>query len=81
MASPPIVRGKPPYAIAEIEPKFIQRWTPVDTAWTSARMRSHHLRVRVPAHIKTLDECFEDFLVRATCECGAVREIPPEVRY
>lgn len=38
----------------------------------------HHLRVRVLAHIKRLDDCFGDFLVRVVCECGASREIEPE---
>jgi hypothetical protein len=41
-------------------------------------MHSHHLAVRVLAHIKKLDDCFGDFLVRVTCKCGAVREITPE---
>jgi hypothetical protein len=34
--------------------------------------------VRVLPHIKRLDDCFGDFLVRAVCECGAVREIQPQ---
>jgi hypothetical protein len=34
--------------------------------------------VRVLAHIKKLDDCFGQFLVRVVCECGAVREIEPE---
>jgi hypothetical protein len=37
-----------------------------------------HLPVRVLAHIKKLDDCFGQFLVRVTCKCGAVREITPE---
>ena len=37
-----------------------------------------HLPVRVLAHIKKLDDCFGQFLVRAICTCGAVREITPE---
>jgi hypothetical protein len=37
-----------------------------------------HLQVRVLAHIKKLDDCFGQFLVRVTCQCGAVREIKPE---
>jgi hypothetical protein len=45
------------------------------TAWTPAPRRSHHSPVRVLAHIKKLDDCFGDFLVRVTCKCGAVREI------
>jgi hypothetical protein len=36
------------------------------------------LPVRVLAHIKKLDDCFGQFLVRVTCKCGAVREITPE---
>jgi hypothetical protein len=38
----------------------------------------HHSRVRVLPHIKRLDDCFGDFLVRVVCECGACREIEPE---
>jgi hypothetical protein len=38
----------------------------------------HHAPVRVLAHIKKLDDCFGDFLVRVVCECGACREIPPQ---
>ena len=34
--------------------------------------------VRVLAHIKKLDDCFGQFLVRVICDCGAVREIEPE---
>ena len=34
--------------------------------------------MRVLAHIKKLDDCFGDFLVRVTCKCGAVREIIPQ---
>jgi hypothetical protein len=34
--------------------------------------------VRVLAHIKKLDDCFGQFLVRAICDCGACREIEPE---
>ena len=37
-----------------------------------------HLPVRVLTHIKKLDDCFGQFLVRVTCKCGAVREIKPE---
>jgi hypothetical protein len=32
----------------------------------------------VLAHVKKLDHCFGQFLVRVTCKCGAVREITPE---
>jgi hypothetical protein len=34
--------------------------------------------VRVLAHIKKLDDCFAQFLVRVSCPCGASREIEPE---
>jgi hypothetical protein len=40
--------------------------------------RQHHARVRVLPHIKRLDDCFGDFLVRVTCPCGASRHIEPE---
>jgi hypothetical protein len=29
-------------------------------------------------HVKKLDDCFGDFLVRVTCPCGASRHIEPE---
>jgi len=29
-------------------------------------------------HIKKLDDCFGQFLVRVVCNCGACREIEPE---
>jgi hypothetical protein len=29
-------------------------------------------------HIKRLDDCFGDFLVRVVCPCGASRHIEPE---
>ena len=29
-------------------------------------------------HIKRLDDCFGDFLVRVLCECGACPEIHPQ---
>ena len=48
------------------------------TAWTSTPSYSQHSPVRVLAHIKKLDDCFGQFLVRVTCKCGAVREITPE---
>ena len=35
-------------------------------------------RVRVLAHIRKLDDCFGQFLVRVICDCGAVREIEPD---
>jgi hypothetical protein len=31
--------------------------------------RQHHARVRVLPHIKRLNDCFGDFLVRVTCPC------------
>jgi len=34
--------------------------------------------VRVLTHIKRLDDCFGDFLVRVVCECSACREIQPQ---
>jgi hypothetical protein len=34
--------------------------------------------VRALTHIKKLDDCFGQFLVRVVCECGAVREIEHE---
>jgi hypothetical protein len=34
--------------------------------------------VRVLTHVKKLDDCFGQFLVRVVCDCGAVREIEPE---
>ena len=39
---------------------------------------AHHAPVRVLAHIKKLDDCFGQFLVRVICDCGAMREIEPE---
>jgi hypothetical protein len=38
----------------------------------------HHSQVRVLAHIKKLDDCFGQFLVRVICDYGFVREIEPE---
>jgi hypothetical protein len=40
--------------------------------------RQHHPPVRVLPHVKKLDDCFGDFLVRVTCPCGASRHIEPE---
>ena len=34
--------------------------------------------MRVLTHIKRLDDCFGQFLVRVVCDCGACREIEPE---
>ena len=38
----------------------------------------HHAPVRVLAHIRKLDDCFGQFLVRVVCDYGACREIEPE---
>jgi hypothetical protein len=43
----------------------------------SAR-RQHHALVRVLPHVRKLDDCLGDFLVRVTCPCGASRQIEPE---
>jgi hypothetical protein len=40
--------------------------------------RQHLAPVRVLPHIKKLDDCFGDFLVRVACLCGASRHIEPE---
>jgi hypothetical protein len=37
--------------------------------------RPRHVRVRVLLHVKKLDDCFGQFLVRVICECGACREM------
>jgi hypothetical protein len=34
--------------------------------------------VRVLTHVKKLDDCFGQFLVRVICECGCCREIQPQ---
>jgi hypothetical protein len=34
--------------------------------------------VRVLTHVKKLDDCFGQFLVRVSCVCGASRHIEPE---
>lgn len=58
------------------------RWHPVplpsDYCMDARRSPQHHASVRVLAHIKKLDDCFGQFLVRVICDCGAVREIEPE---
>jgi hypothetical protein len=38
----------------------------------------HHAPVVVLTHVKILDDCFGQFLVRVICDCGACREIGPE---
>lgn len=40
--------------------------------------RSHHSGVRVLTHIKKLEDCLGQFLVRVICDCGFGREIEPE---
>jgi hypothetical protein len=39
---------------------------------------SHDAPVPVLPHIKKLDDCFGDFLVRVNCPCGTSRHIEPE---
>ena len=34
--------------------------------------------MRVLTHIKKLDDCFGQFMVRVSCPCGFSREIEPE---
>jgi hypothetical protein len=34
--------------------------------------------VRILGHIKKLDDCFGQFIVRVSCKCGTTREISPE---
>ena len=47
--------------------------------WMDALARpAHHAPVRVLPHVKRLDDCFSDFVVRVTCPCGASRHIEPE---
>jgi hypothetical protein len=38
----------------------------------------HHPPVRVLPHIKRLDDCFGNYLVRVVCECSACRETQPQ---
>jgi hypothetical protein len=38
----------------------------------------HHARVRVPTHIRKLDDAFGQFPVRVICDCSACRVIDPE---
>jgi hypothetical protein len=40
--------------------------------------RQHHGPLRVPPHIKKLDDALGDFLVRVGCPCGAPRQIESE---
>ena len=50
----------------------------MDAAWTLPGGASHHSQVRVLTHIKKLNDCFGQFLVRVSCPCGASRHIEPE---
>jgi len=45
---------------------------------TASRTVRTMRRARVLPHIKRLDQCFGDFLVRVTCPCGTSRHIEPE---
>jgi hypothetical protein len=45
------------------------------SASAPAAVAPHHAPVRVLSHIKKLDDCFGQFLVRVICDCGACREI------
>ncbi len=47
-------------------------------AWTALEAGSTIGDVRVLTHIKQLDDCFGQFLVRVICDSGAWREIEPE---
>jgi hypothetical protein len=58
--------------------KYIQQLPQHSTAWPPAPRRSHDSPVRVLAHIKKLDDCFGQFLVRVNCPCGTSRHIEPE---
>jgi len=44
----------------------------------AAQGEIHHAPVRVLTHIKKLDDCFGQFLVRVICDCSACREMEPE---
>jgi hypothetical protein len=56
----------------------IQYCDPVPRWMDAPVRRQHHALVRVLPHIKKLDDCFADFLVRVTCPCDAARHIEPE---
>jgi hypothetical protein len=45
--------------------------------WTASPAAPHHAHVRVPPHIKKLNDALGDSLVRA-CPCGASRHIEPK---
>jgi len=63
---------------AQAAPSHIQYGYASATAWTVAPDHLHHSPVRVLSHIKKLDDCFGQFLVRVVCLCGSVREIDPQ---
>jgi hypothetical protein len=48
------------------------------TAWTVASAINTMRPCVCSPHIKKLDDCFGQFLVRVICDCGACREIEPE---
>jgi hypothetical protein len=75
-------------ASRHVEPEALARlvgWSTTLEA-LAPRLRCSHcgkkpaevVAVAKPSHIKKLDDCFGQFLVRASCPCGAVREIEPE---
>ena len=47
---------------------LVQCGTGSRTAWTRSRLLLHDAPVRVLTHIKRLDDCFGDFLVRVICQ-------------
>jgi hypothetical protein len=65
-------------ACAAIGLGYIQWSSQRNTAWTHGLWHPHHSRVRVLTHIKKLDDCFGQFLVRVNCACGASRHVEPE---
>ena len=54
---------------------LVQYMRPANTAWTRQVVHLADDPVRVLAHIKKLNDCFGQFLVRAVCDCGACREV------
>jgi hypothetical protein len=66
------------FACAAIGMGYIQRLSQRTTASTPPPRRSHHPPVRVLTHIRMLDDCFGEFLVRVSCACRASRHIEPE---
>jgi hypothetical protein len=71
-------RGEGSHSAPSNELSAIQCPGAASTAWTRATIRLHHSRVRVLTHIKKLDDCFGQFMVRVSCVCGASRHIEPE---